>query len=713
MGDFEILEPNRWTNLARQGECLIVNVITARGHTQSFASTIRRTIARRALSSDMQRKDVCALCAIISSPVFLALGNVILPAMFTNALIDALTLDTDSKLAAARDIGNKMIRNEPVEYVFLNVTNAYELQTVSPPPKPIFAAVPITFRFSAESFDAQLTDDAETFSEKTHFHLEFSDPADAQLSIVTAHSILAGLIRFCGGEQAIREMRDPNSSHPLAFACVPVYDMVEADTQQLRLDGTTPNNVGVFVRRTISELIYGHTSSLPAAALQLLGGSRITEFHMGEYNDYPTRASLEEAIATGSATGTMFETLTFTGKNNPSLIGIQHGLRGFTYASDSYNQGQWGVQGVPFDNDGISSPAGCILSPKPLALRLAGRLTGCMSIFNISGTRGALSPFSSQPMPPISAAPSFFESGYPAKAPPRQSSFDFTDFSKHYRRLPFSCGACTHELIINSLYVVKYSMDESAGALTVDGVPDEAGACAATGRCDFGMLWGPNVWAGYKTIMYPYALTLPYFGKASHSLSESATFETLGGTPLAYDEPTMRHELYIEPLTGKVLKYNMPFMFNIVGFDRTTFDGPLFANVFNSSTFPIVFPLHVESNRLTAGAAALNAIASAPAMAYLAMYLCTIVGIALFIWPVSRAMSKAIEWRLARRLNLDKEPKRKVKPDVAEKKNKSSNKSTEAGSVEMPQATMTIDLRAARPPSFTVRQSPVNPALAV
>jgi hypothetical protein len=100
-------------------------------------------------------------------------------------------------------------------------------------------------------------------------------------------------------------------------------------------------------------------------------------------------------------------------------------------------------------------------------------------------------------------------------------------------------------------------------------------------------------------------------------------------------------------------------------------------------------------------------------MAYLAMYLCTIVGIALFIWPVSRALSKAIEWRLARRLNLDKEPKRKVKPDVAEKKNKSSNKSTEAGSVEMPQATMTIDLRAARPPSFTVRQSPVNPALAV
>jgi hypothetical protein len=75
-------------------------------------------------------------------------------------------------------------------------------------------------------------------------------------------------------------------------------------------------------------------------------------------------------------------------------------------------------------------------------------------------------------------------------------------------------------------------------------------------------------------------------------------------------------------------------------------------------------------------------------------------------------MSKAIEWRLARRHNQDKEPKRKVKPDVAEKK-KSSNKSTEAGSVEMPQATMTIDLRASRPPSFTVRQSPVNPALAV
>ena len=220
----------------------------------------------------MRRKDVCALCAIISSPVFLVLGNVILPAMFTNALIDALTLDTDSKLAAARDMGNKMIRNELVEYVFLNVTNAYELQTVSPPPKPRFAAVPITFRFSAESFDAQLTDDAETFSEKTHFHLEFSDPADAQLSIVTAHNILAGLIRFCGGEQAIREMRNPNSSHPLAFACVPVYDTVEADTQQLRLDGTTPNNVGIFVRRTISELIYGHTSSLPAAALQLLGG---------------------------------------------------------------------------------------------------------------------------------------------------------------------------------------------------------------------------------------------------------------------------------------------------------------------------------------------------------------------------------------------------------------------------------------------------------
>ena len=195
----------------------------------------------------------------------------------------------------------------------------------------------------------------------------------------------------------------------------------------------------------------------------------------------------------------------------------------------------------------------------------------------------------------------------------------------HYRRLAFSCGACTHELIINSLYVVKYTMDESAGALTVDGVPDEAGACVATGKCDFGMLWGPNVWAGYRTIMYPYALTLPYFGKASRSLSESSTFETLGGTPLAYDEPTMRHELYIEPLTGKVVKYNMPFMFNIVGFDRTTFDGPLFANVFNSSTFPIVFPLHVESNRLTAGAAALNAIASAPAMAYLAMYLCTLV----------------------------------------------------------------------------------------
>lgn len=645
---------------------------------------------------DRSRCSKCNLyvgVSLIACVLLLSIGNGVLPAVMASGMIDLLTLDTQAKLDAL--ISDSFSPYE-VEYDFLNLTNAYELQTVPNPPKPVFKTVSITFRVEHAGFDPRISADAATYSTKYWNHMALANPADAHLSIVTAHDILPTAFQMCGGESNmladLANLTNPNASAGLGAICALMYDNIRADTLQLRPDGTTPNNIGMFVRRTIDELINGHVSSLP-----LFSGQLIPSMVEGSYNSHATLEALKEDIAAGIEHAQKYELSSYSGKGDSKMIGQIHSIRGLTYLDATAHAYEYGVGPISYTNAGIQSSS---------------------FRYNISGERGGYAvghAVMRQPMPPLSQAPTVLAAGYPARPEPYSSSFTWTDFGSIFRRTNFSCGACTHELLNGNLYAIKYTRDDSSGWLTFNGVRDDEGACLSNDSCDYGML-GSYLWPGSVPAIGPRKVySLPYFGKSI--LNETATFQDWNGAPLTYDEATMKHEMYIEPFSSKALKVSGPLMINLKGYDIETFDGPLYANVF-SNGFPAYFPLRVYSGSLTTPKKLLDAFAGFILGIYLAMHLCNIIVIFVLVGIICHFSAKAKYWVRANHFltgaNVQSKAKcSKVKPESAKKKQVHENKlrlskdvqSEVALSSIAPQAaTMTIDIKSCRPPSFTINQ---------
>lgn len=557
-------------------------------------------------------------CTCLSVVSFLVAGLAFfaaewyLPSATGSATVGLLTMDTPEKFAAV--LG--MEREIEQTIVFFNLTNAYELQTVTPPPKPIFKEVRVIFTVKAQAFDYTLSNDEHSYSYKQWTHLKPKVVADGLLEIVQLNTVLPALLaQVPGGENGLKAIYDGAAAAAVSVnstdlavgcaalnpdttaiqACVGMAYMYAALAGEksllLKFDGTGALGVGLFVRRTVDQLINGF--AVDPLTQQPNPGSLVG------YNLYETREALEAALASGADEAGKFTSTKMTGKGKPSDLGKWVSQHSFSNVSATNNKPFWSIPPTFYDN------RGSMTSGNP---------------FKITGLRSQV-----QPMAPIAHAPSALTAGYPPKAQPSAgSTFEFFDDLYTFRSMSYSClPSCKHESLHGKLNVVKYTFDDSNGHLTTNGVHDVGGTCAIKGTCDYGSRI-PSLWS--TPLLSP---SLPYFGNSSPLLTDSVVFKSTTGKVLAYDEQTMQSAIYIEPFTGAPMKSKSMTQINMNGLSDTIFNGDLYANVF-ASGLPAVWPFQMMVTVVEASAIEAEVVGSPLSIAYLLMLIgdiCGFVGI--------------------------------------------------------------------------------------
>ena len=605
--------------------------------------------------------SLSALCLIVAGLSFFS-AEWYFPLTIGTATVGLLTIDTPEKFAV---LGAERTLEQTI--VMFNLTNAYELQTVTPPPKPIFQEVSVTFTVKTEAFDYELASDELTYSHKTWSYLEPKTASDGLLEIVQLNSVLPALLAQVGGEAtlkatydyaaasgAVAGSADPvvtlstgcaaiNAANPdpvVIQGCVGISLMYAALAGEkalpLKPDGTGALGVGLFVRRTINQMINGFEKD--PLTQQPNPGSTLG------YNLYPTREALEAALAAGSDTAAKFTSTKMTGKGNPEDLGKWVSQHSFSNVSAVRNQPFWLIPPTLYDNHGSTS------SGLP---------------FIISGLRS-----SAQPMAPTTAPPSVLSAGYPPKAQPTTRTLEYFDDLFTFRPVTYSCGACTHEALHGVLNVVKYTWDESNGHLKTDGTRDVGGACALTGTCDHGSLL-PSVWS---TPVLSY--TLPYFGNSSNLLTDAVTFKSSTGEILSYEDETMRNELYIEPFSGAPVKVRSMMQINMNGMSPAVFNGALYSNVF-ATGLPAVWPISLAVTDFEASAAEASLIGSPLSTVYLLMLLTDVWA----FWMILNCLFFARKARTLQKANrtapLDATNSKSSKKSASKTEKRDTNRDTE------------------------------------
>ena len=617
----------------------------------------------------------CNLVLSVSSAVLAILlfvgSEVVLPAITASQILDSLTLDSSFKFEkTAADLAGTSI----TEYIFFNVTNAYELQTATPRPSPILVPVSVKFYVRSRMFDYQLSADGNVYSVKQWEYIYPVNPSDANLTIITANRALPSVYRICGGESSMQVSytswsADPNSTSGLQTICAMTYAMLLAETAQLRPGGTTPNNVGLFIQSTIDEMINGCSIHLPILTGMRIWGQR------KDFNVYPSHLDLAAAIAAGAVDSSDMDLSLFVGKGLPDMMGRWYSWRSFTQLNATHFDEQWFAPRVLYNNRGENSPD---------------------AKFDITGLRSMV-----QRAPPLSKVPSVVSAGYPPKAAPSQTTFAYADLLMLYREVEFSCLAsgCGHELVQHTLYAVPFYMRASNGWLYVNGERDVAGACASSGTCDFGML-ADNFWPGAEDNI---AYALPYFGNSNSAIRSAITFETAEGQQVEYDEATMGSRVWIEPFTGFTVKAREPIMACSSGFSGSVLGGGLFANAFPTPDPLPAFPLYIVMRDTEVPQKFINTLAGPLQQAYLFMLLMDVAaGLAIIfsVYKAYRVVRQGTKESSNSCGSASKTNTNKVKPDV-------STKSTiDEKMADAQPSTLTVDFKLKRPPSFTIHSQP-------
>ena len=533
-----------------------------------------------------------ALADAVMATLFLFGSELLMPGVIQSTLKDAGTINTQAKFEAA--LGLERTRTRTV--TFFNLTNAHDLQTVNPPPKPIFDAIDVAFTTKVQSFGFELSADGATYSYKTWQYDEAVTASDLSLEIIQVNSMLPKLVREFGGEATMKATHDaayaagyaidstlatqalymagcqaivspPNLA--LIEGCVAVSLTYAAlmweKMNPLNLDGTGITNLGLFTKRTVNELMNGYVDPLLQAQYpgMLLG-----------FNGYPDRASLEAALAAGTEAPAKWTSSQKVNQGDAFDAGAWHELRGYsnvTLANLDTSLPWWTPRSLGYNNEG------------------AGAMTGAAGPFVIDGLRTIL-----QPVQGTETVPSVFKAGYPPKVTPRGGeTLTVFDENALFREVTYSCGDCQQDTLHGFLNTMTYSMDQSNGYLYQNGVVDQLGACALTQTCDFASPM-PDAWATPSGVF-----TLPYFGGLIPSPYTSATVtikDKASGVERAYDAQTMKNELTIEPFSGSTTKFATNLQLNEAGVDAANFNGNLYSNVFaRPVAFPAIWPVAVIS----------------------------------------------------------------------------------------------------------------------
>ena len=564
---------------------------------------------------------VMAVLHIVLAILCIVGAEVAMPMMMKGAMQDLAVMDTEAKFAKTLGVENTL----ETTVTFLNLTNAYDLQTVTPRPNPIFVEVPVVLTVKTQSFDYELSADESYYKYKTWSYVTTKTPSEANLVITQLNGYLSAVLMGFGGEAALAathtavataayaaglSLTDPATWSPSSVAglcasidptpaAVPMCigaaltyaALLGEAAMPMRPDGTKMTNYGLFTRRTIDEILNGHFD--PLLQMQTPGST-------AGYNIFPNITSLQAALASGVEPAAKWTSAKKTGKGNIADVGKWHLFRGQTNVSTAamldLTLPAWAPRTIGYDSTGDMTTVG-------------------RGPFVIDGLRS-----SSNPIPAVETPPSVLLTGFPPKAQPTANRFTYFDDVSLFREVSYSCpnGACTHESLHDSVEIVKYQMESNNGWLKQGGALDPTGACAMTMSCDYGMM-ADAAWP-----IFPGTMTLPYFGNSSAALISSSTFKNAAGDTMTYDDATHRNEIYLEPFSGLPLKIKTSYMFNTNTNAALFTGGTLYANVF-SAPVPMYWPNSIAPTDFELTAAQAGELGTALRMGYLSMIglLCT------------------------------------------------------------------------------------------
>ena len=583
----------------------------------------------------MGNRATCMLCLallnLLSAPLLLIVLLEIVPNSAASALREKMVLDSRSKWL---DMKGNETYSFPDTYTFFNLTNAYELQTQVPAPKPVFREVKVNFTRNVQQYDFEPNEDGTVASFKVLNYMTPVNADDLDLEIVNVNALLLQMIQLAGTESLL----GPTLNMALGLAMgdptigTTIMAMIQYDAMAatLRPDGTGPANVGPFTRRTVRELLQGWTDPYFAPD----GLNIFTQMPTGLWvglNQIPTVELQEAAIAAGMMQESTIKFAMTTGKddiNNISKFVRFMDQPNFTAGQPFYpGWGLDGTVGAPMLYEGVHFTSG--FGP-------------CE--------------------PPLKKWPSIFETGVNPKVKRSEETLTFWDDA-----LFFALGSLrmmqylvTGEEAYGKLHTTMYEMDTTTEKfeLAVGGTIDETGSCAATATCDYGMRH-KGVFDARAFYFMPVAMTLPYLGETSAAVRDAVTILSANGTTeLAYDPSSMRPKIWVEPFSGLYVKSRLDRHMNFM-VEQTLLDGTLFANVFSGDTDnnnALMTPYFGEHMELSVDTVETDKIAEAVEAAYLFMLIIFMMAMTSFLQAIF------FGWCYLKKNKVSVEPGVPVKP---------------------------------------------------
>jgi hypothetical protein len=491
---------------------------------------------------------ICLYMALFNLVIMMPISLcVILPNSYHSGVMSTLVVDSELKFNESL-LG--IPAELPYEHCFFNLTNGRDLfnSTLTPAPKPTFEEVCVTALIKVQNFDYELNDDRSEASYKTWSTLDMVNIHDWRLEIVTINPNLMALLGAFGSETALAAVQPA------------LYGALQMDTAGLKADGTGAFNDGMFVRRTIREIVKGYTT-------HITGQPALPAVVPNVYLGYESVDELRAAIQADTALGLMgapgdggrhFTKTVKTGKDRPSEIGRLTALKGHKdFSTVPASDALWLFADPGWDVAGDMSSGHETFVLDNLRL-MSGQEPLSTSDYPYLATAG---------MSPIGQMPSF------------GSSVELLD-EVLMRTLTYNCdNDCAGKRIHKALAVQKYSLADTTWQLTSGGVKDELGACAITAAgCDYGMR-EPHGFVAAAQFH-----TLPYMGSSSRrGLVSIVPFG--GGDELMYESATMGKgaSVWFEPFSGALIQTDSNLQQNTI-VPKALFDGPLFGSVFSPSS---------------------------------------------------------------------------------------------------------------------------------
>lgn len=561
---------------------------------------------------------ICLYMALFNLVIMMPISLlVILPNSYHSGVMSSLIIDSELKF---NDSLLGMAGEVPYEHCFFNLTNGRDLfnSTLTPAPKPAFEEVCVTALLKVQNFDYKLNDDESEASYKSWSTLDMVNIHDWRLEIVTINPNLMALLGAFGSETVLAAVQPA------------LYGALQMDTAGLKADGTGSLNDGMFVRRTIRELLKGYTTPIT-------GQPALPAYVPNIYLGYESVDELRVAIQADTAVGLMaapgdagrhFTKTIKTGKGRPSEIGRLAALKGHkNFSTVPASDALWLFTDPGWDVTGDMK---------------SGHETFVLDNLRLMSGQEPLSPgdypyLAAAGMSPIGQMPSF------------GSSVQLLD-EVLMRTMTYECdNGCAGERIHKALAVQKYSLADSTWELTSGGVKDELGACAVTVvGCDYGMR------EPYGFVAAARFHTLPYMGNSSRrDLVSIRPYG--GGDELMHDSATMGKgaSVWFEPFTGALVQTDSNLQQNTI-VPKALFDGPLFGSVFGPSSplDPVfIWPDTRKHMRIEIGRAISQDLAGlGPNLLYMLMLIGVIIYVASGVDNLRQAFGC---WQKTKRMKVD------------------------------------------------------------